>query len=114
MVSEMVSEWLETKPTSTDSHDITALREWTQHTSDVHFASHALLANDLFSALALFVKGMRRNLYTVYNAGRKTMMPLMPLLNHGLYARYEYRDLFEYGFACTAEIAAEHKMHFQY
>ncbi|KAJ1414600.1 hypothetical protein B484DRAFT_467369, partial [Ochromonadaceae sp. CCMP2298] len=110
LVDEIILEWLRTAPE--DPGDVHAIRKFALDFEDVHRRSHATLGMDILAAFALMVKGVRRNQHTVYNAGRKLLIPLMGILNHTLYFRYMVRDLFVFEWACAEEVRLEHKQHF--
>jgi hypothetical protein len=110
LVDEIILEWLRSGPA--DPADVHALRKFALDFEDVHRRSQAILGMEILSAFTLMDKGIRRNKYTVYNAGRKCLLPLMGILNHTLYFRYMVRDMFVYDWACAEEVRLEHKLHF--
>lgn len=105
-----ISIWLDTNPSN--DGDIYAFFDWLRDArSDVHFDNHAYLAFDMFAAFALYIKGQRNNDYAAYNGGRKTLLPLLFILEHK-YADPVMRDIYEYEYKCSEEVRLDRKRHF--
>lgn len=82
MTDKLVEAWMETKPRDLNSFDEFLLWVENCQQEDVTFKCHAFLLLDVFSALALIQKGIRMNKKAQHEAGRKTVLPFMGLLNH--------------------------------
>ena len=82
--------------------------------NDVTYYSHAYLATDVFSALALVQVGINTNSKVHNEAGRKTIFPFMGQLNHIDYFQGMFRDFVEHGYGCPPCVRAEQRANFSY
>jgi hypothetical protein len=75
---------------------------------DANFTSHATLMN-LLQAYDLTYKGMRSGHYSVYDAGRRVLLPLICALGHSSYVPLILRDMVIFDHQITKECQQERR-----
>ena len=116
MIDLLIEGWIDSSKESAAQSSVDELLAHISSQSELseHYKCHADLATTVLSSMALIRKGIRNNVKAMHEAGRKTILPIMGLLNHISYFKAIIRDLYEYGYRAHGRIQKHRRKNFTF